>query len=637
MMKFEVLSMKAENFMGLKPIDLKFGHKNILNGVNGIGKTRIMNLFYWIVKNTMADGREADNIRPRDTEGNIIPKATITAEMQVKINDVEYLIKKTLREKYTREGEYTGTETKIEIDGFPYTLKKYNEWWEQKINKNTFDFCSNPAFFFSMTAAKKREVLTTMFKFDEQEFLTENPNFNKALDIMKGHSVEETLKTLSSNLKTKSKERDELPIRIAEIEGSLTSKAFNYDEEIEKLNVSLKEKEEKLREFEIQNKEIESAGNSYHKAVSALNEYTAKVEKGYREKVKSVDDSIFSLERRIKEIDSNIFSAENDIQSKEKFIKDTKIEKDNLVNIWQSTKKMTFDESATICAYCGQKLPEDKISSMSEEFEKNKKERIAEITAQGRNAKEQIEKAKGLLEHQKLRIEELQTERTSIEKQIEKNKKMLEEIMKPDLKNDVEYLKLVDEVNKLASRNEKYNSVISLINLINKEKSSTISQITELKTKKEFEENTIQEKTNRIEELRQLQLKHTKSISSIKSMIDLIEGYAKAKNEFLRNKINSNFEGISFRFERPLQNGTLEPCCVLEIGGIAYEQTLNTGHRKTAEIALVRAFQKANNINMPIWVDEYSVIDPERIPATEQQMFLLGRTDDKELVLKVED
>ena len=202
-MKFEIVSMKAENFMGLKPIDLKFGHKNTITGVNGAGKTRIMNLFYWLIKNTMADGRSPENIRTRDKDGNIIPRLVITGEIVVNIDGEEHTIKKTLKEKYTREGIYNGNEVKIEVDNFAYTLKKYEEWWAKYIDKDVFNYCSNPVYFFNKNAGEKRDLLTKMFGFDDDIFVAENPEYAKAGDIMKGHTVEETIKALKQKKKRK--------------------------------------------------------------------------------------------------------------------------------------------------------------------------------------------------------------------------------------------------------------------------------------------------------------------------------------------------------------------------------------------------------------------------------------------------
>ena len=64
-------------------------------------------------------------------------------------------------------------------------------------------------------------------------------------------------------------------------------------------------------------------------------------------------------------------------------------------------------------------------------------------------------------------------------------------------------------------------------------------------------------------------------------------------------------------------------------GGTDYNN-LNGGDRKLCEVDLCRGLQEMNGLNLPIWIDESVVVDPDRIPMDmEQQLILISRTDDK--------
>ena len=636
-MKFEIVSMKAENFMGLKPIDLKFGHKNTITGVNGAGKTRIMNLFYWLIKNTMADGRSPENIRTRDKDGNIIPRLVITGEIVVNIDGEEHTIKKTLKEKYTREGIYNGNEVKIEVDNFAYTLKKYEEWWAKYIDKDVFNYCSNPVYFFNKNAGEKRDLLTKMFGFDDDIFVAENPEYAKAGDIMKGHTVEETIKALKQKKKEKEKERDSIPARISETELML-SQVDNTD-----YTDRMAELQSQIKELDYKTVSSKNAIEELNNIASRLSELQIKKSNIFNdfnninaEKTKHMEVKRVEIDKEISLKATDLSYLEEEVRRIKNSILEANDKKVKYANEWKKTKNMVFDEKQTICQMCGQTLPN--VNEIKNQFVENKKTLLASIVKDGNAIVAHIKELEKTLEEKTDLIKKEKVELMALKDKLAEADSIIEKIKTtaPKIEEYEPYIKVEKEIETCKDELDSKTNITEQVEEAKDKKMELENQLFEIRLQTERSKSDKENFEKRISELKEEQLKATKSVSNINAMINLINDYSIKKNEALKNRINANFEGISFRFEKPLQNGEMEKCCILEIDGIAYEQTLNTGHRKTAEIALIRAFQKANDIIMPIFVDEYSVIDPWRIPNTEQQLILLGRGDSKEIEMVVE-
>ena len=122
--------------------------------------------------------------------------------------------------------------------------------------------------------------------------------------------------------------------------------------------------------------------------------------------------------------------------------------------------------------------------------------------------------------------------------------------------------------------------------------------------------------------------------ADIEKQINLVEKFGVEKNRKLSELVNTNFDIVKFRFSRPLINGGVEDCCQIEVDGVNYYQTLNVGDKKLAEIDLARGFQKVNELNLPIFLDEASEVDADRIPDMEQQLITMSRSDEHKLEVK---
>ena len=90
--------------------------------------------------------------------------------------------------------------------------------------------------------------------------------------------------------------------------------------------------------------------------------------------------------------------------------------------------------------------------------------------------------------------------------------------------------------------------------------------------------------------------------------------------------------GFKFNFlTYTLENNPVE-CCQIIRSGTEYSN-LNYSDRLLVETSMIRGFQKMNNLDLPIWIDNSESINDERLPELDTQMIVLKVTSDS---LKVE-
>ena len=106
------------------------------------------------------------------------------------------------------------------------------------------------------------------------------------------------------------------------------------------------------------------------------------------------------------------------------------------------------------------------------------------------------------------------------------------------------------------------------------------------------------------------------------------------KNEILSESVNQYLEFCKVRLFRPLINGDTEECCEFVYKGEPYNRNMNHGAKLLTEIDICRAFQRKNDVEMPIIIDDTESLDAWRIPEIDTQLIVIRRTDDKELIIK---
>jgi hypothetical protein len=83
----------------------------------------------------------------------------------------------------------------------------------------------------------------------------------------------------------------------------------------------------------------------------------------------------------------------------------------------------------------------------------------------------------------------------------------------------------------------------------------------------------------------------------------------------------------------PQINGELKDICQPVVEGESYDRNLNHGAKILAEIDICRAFQRANNVALPIITDDTESLDSWRVPKMENQIIMIRRDDNEKLTV----
>ena len=90
--------MKISNFKGITKKEIDFNGKNtLITGLNEVGKSTIVDAYYWLTIGQNALGNTKFEVRPRDINGNEIHDITTSVECVFSVEKNGQAIKFTLR------------------------------------------------------------------------------------------------------------------------------------------------------------------------------------------------------------------------------------------------------------------------------------------------------------------------------------------------------------------------------------------------------------------------------------------------------------------------------------------------------------------------------------------------------------
>jgi len=645
MKTLELKELDLENFMKFEKQHVDFTHKTDLRGRNRVGKSTIMNAFYWVFFNTTPDGRQADNVRPLKS-GKTVDFVDIIATFTVLMDGKQHVIKKTQKQKWVKhrggtDKKFEGNINEFEIDGFPYKPNAYEEFLSNFCPTDTFLFCSNPQKFLTLAPADQRNTLEELFGFDAEEFASEE--FNGVSDIMMGHTVEETLKKLKRNRLSLDKKLKEIPVRIDEVSKTSgeTTGIEEIDNAIEELQKSIDETDSKLSTTE---KSMEVVDRTRRELMS-LKTQKSGIEQDATDsllyKRRNLERELNRSKDTIKDAESQIKLNENIIVQKQNLHKKYKADFNSMQEEWKAEKAKSFEEPDKDfkCPLCGSQLPEEKqeekVAELKSNFEREQLRHTSDLESKGIDLKKSMKQITSDLDNLVEETKEHNLKIDTAKQKIEELEKRIAELKEePDLSHNQDYERICNELDAKNKALESETTPDDNRDELNKKKAELLDELSDWRAKKNKIKADETQRAARIAELETELTDVSQKEADIEKQINLVEKFGVEKNRKLSELVNTNFDIVKFRFSRPLINGGVEDCCQIEVDGVNYYQTLNVGDKKLAEIDIARGFQKVNELNLPIFLDEASEVDADRIPDMEQQLITMSRSDEHKLEVK---
>lgn len=630
-MKATIKSLTLQNFKGCKEKTYQFDGKNAtVSGANASGKTTILDAFWWCLFNKDSLGNEKFSIRPLDANGNVIHNVEIKVSVLMDLNGREMEFTKTQKEKWVKKRgtdvtELQGNENLYEIDGYPKSEKDYKLAISEIVSEEIFKMITSPTYFPSMKWKDQRDILMRFVSdVSDYDLASGKSDFAELLEeIQKAPSLDDIKAKYQKALNEWKKKQLEIPVRIDELEKSkvdidvaeLELQRNAISEKIISNNEKMEDVSKTSTEYQALSNEVMQLKFEESDLVRKLNEQNTSKRKELfdlidgKEVVLNVNKrDVMRLENEIKSLESNIQMAETKIQQ--------------LRDEYASVYGVKFDENSLVCSFCGQEYPTDKKEQIKTDFEKNKSDKLQEITDDGNETKVKIQSLKKDLEEKKSSLEKYKCQMETHISEIEVLKSKLERLpVNIDVSQSQEYKDLKDKIAEKEIALSKISNTDDIRRSIeddNRQLNQALLEV-ERQIAKSEQNNDIDE---RILQLQVEQREIAQKVADQEKMLYLLEEFIRYKMDMISESINSKFDGINFKLFEIQINGGLKETCEITVNGVPYG-SLNNGHRIVAGLQIIKALQGLYDVSMPVFIDNAESVNNFNLPIMDCQLILL--------------
>lgn len=661
MKKVTLKKLSVENYKKFEARELDFSGRTEVSGRNRQGKTSLMDAYFDVLTGKLADGTLPNNIR-RKVDGEEVDDPVVR-ELVIDVDGTEYVV-----QKKTKKGKSSNT-VEYYVNGIKRNKTEYMEILKRIADPDTIAMCSNARVFLNeiqKATAKARETLGGIAGFSESQFRAEHPEYEWIKNEgVEGDSIEEILKARRRDLRKAKSDVDDIVKQIRKEQ----SRQVECDETLLAQRDDLLDL---LKENEKQEKVLCDASREYDRISIELaglkrsrDALVEKAGKTAREKHDRITSLLYTLKSDKKNAENKLRLAEIDLEHANKGIERHKAAlaqakkkyTEALKEKWDDTelteiRGKEFDPESAVCPTCGQMLPEEQVEAAKrkfefnrqtriskkleekEQFEKNKRTKLEQITEDGNEASEGLKTANKAKEEAEAAIEAAKKEIASLALEIAETEKEAEKpIPEPDMSGDEEYKAVCDKISALE---ESLNSIGNGENdriLLSNNRHSLEAKLRDVEAKIKTQTARLEEKANNLEALQEEQKKLSQKQANIQQKVDQLTEYSIEKNKALAAVINPHFKHFQFQFLDYTQDGEPLETCRMICNGIDYANGLNHSDRILCDIDLVMGLQEMNDLRLPVWVDDTESINSDRIPELDTQMILL-KVSDGELKVK---
>lgn len=662
MKKVTLKKLSVENYKKFEAKEFDFTGRTEVSGRNRQGKTSLMDAYFDVLTGKLADGTLPNNIR-RKVDGEEVDDPVVR-ELVIDVDGTEYVV-----QKKTKKGKSSNT-VEYYVNGIKRNKTEYMEILKRIADPDTIAMCSNARVFLNeiqKATAKARETLGGIAGFSESQFRAEHPEYEWIKNEgVEGDSIEEILKARRRDLRKAKSDVDDIAKQIRKEQ----SRQVECDETLPAQRDDLLDL---LKENEKQEKVLCDASREYDRISIELaglkrsrDALVEKAGKTARENHDRITSLLYTLKSDKKNAESKLRLAEMDLEHANKGIERHKAAlaqakkkyTEALKEKWDGDTELTairgeeFDPALAICPTCGQTLPEEQVETAKrkfefnkqsriskklgekEQFEKNKRTKLEQITEDGNEASEGLKAANETKKEAEAAIEATKKEITSLALEIAETEKEVEKpIPEPDMSGNEEYKAVCDKISALE---ESLNGIGNGENdriLLSNNRHSLEAKLRDVEAKIKTQTARLEEKANNLETMQEEQKKLSQKQANIQQKVDQLTEYSIEKNKALAAVINPHFKHFQFQFLDYTQDGEPLETCRMICNGIDYANGLNHSDRILCDIDLVMGLQEMNDLRLPVWVDDTESINSDRIPELDTQMILL-KVSDGELSVK---
>lgn len=649
-MNIKLKTLTLTNFKGIRSQTLEFGDVTNIYGDNGVGKTTIFDSFFWLLFDKNSANESNFSIKTNDEDGNPIHNLTHNVTGSLEIDGSPMTLSKTITEKWVKKRgssteEFSGHETKYEINNVPLSMSEYKKRIQDLIDEKAFMLLTNPMQFSQALSWKERRemLMKILGELPDADVIASNPELNMLEKHLEHYTVDELQKMTKS---TKSKLNDDLkmiPERIKEVQLS----------KIDPIPVKDLEKEKKLHEARIYD-----------------------IEQGLKFRT-GLDEQKLTIKKRIYTLEGELFLAKRNAQEEQEralsglkkkstdawerlsnleeknidlgFERDKQIGKlkriqglleEKLAQYKEKHKTdLKISDDYTVCPTCKRPYDDDQVTetldNLKSDFNRRKSDLLTKIKVEGddlRKEEKAVSEKVEELHRQKREIVELIH---SADEAYSDTKEAYEKAAGFSRKQTDEEIKLIDEIE--LAKDELNNLTDDGSDLALKE------SLVELKEKitlidKELAKVGINDRADqRITQLEDELTDKSEEYGNAERLEYAIEQFIKAKVKLLESRINDHFTNVRFKmFETQINGGISETCEALvnTNGALVPFKDANHAGKVNAGLDIINTLTEYYEVTAPIWIDERGEVN--KIIDTKGQLINLYVSLDKNLRIEKE-
>ena len=642
-MRLELERMLIENFKGCSSMELDLSAHTRVFGMNGIGKTTIVDAFSWCLWNKdshgNAPGSDAFRDKPLDEDGKEVHNLDTTVELICKLDGQQFNIRRTQRENWVKkrgyaDAVYQGNASTYWINGVETKLADFKARISQIASEDLFRLIASLSAFNSLDWKKRREQLLTLSGGDVDGSLLEQAKYRLIADecAQRNIGVDDLRKVLADQRKRTNDDLKMLPVRIDEAKRTLPE----------------------FKPNELSDAEYVIADSQ--KDLAHIDEYIAEIKAksgatGSRMKVLSLEQELVSLKRRVgdelmsgkkvlqseadaastafRSVSGELALAKMELSKRSGDLNVAIAERDDLRREFTEVRNAAMPDVDTVCPCCGQSLPADAVERAKEKLVTDKRAKLNGIKEKGKEAAAKVEERNDAVAEMQHHVEELSAK---VDKAMEERDAAFEKLKnypsEPDYSTEpriAEVMEQLEEEKQAAATAP--DEKIQELEARKKELQAIIDSKRALFAKRDAGIET----QKRIAELEEKKKSAGAMVSEIERLLDLCDQFVKDRCGALESSINEKFPTVRWKlFDIQINGGIVDTCsCMIpcDSGLVAYESA-NTAAKVHADCEIIDVLSKHYDVSLPVFIDNAERCNT--LPKMDVQTIeLYVSTDDK--------
>lgn len=610
-MKIKLLSMHLKNFMCYEEQEFNFHDKTVISGANGKGKSSIASAYTWCFLDCDYEMRSNQVVR-REVNGSLVD-GDVEVTLVLDMDGREITVRKVQKRTYSKDGSSYKDDNKYFINDVPKTKTAFNEYLEVD---NAFKMSSNINAFLNQKPDEVRKFLfQTVKDIPDASVTNKYPDLAELGVLLEKYSVEELS---AMNKKKVADIKKELPIlegQIKEKEADIKAKSDMNVSDFEVQKNCLKQKIQENADKQLESEKLYKNYNELTDGVLELKMELSGLEKKanealVEERAKLLSASALKISDR-GELQIGINAIETQISAAVAAIDRLKGKLEGIRIEWKEENERKLDETSLVCPYCKQLYPEEKKVELFANFEKEKADLLASITADGNNTKDQLEKKTKDLEQLRLDLEERKAERDAVTleaKELEDKFSKLPE--KIDISDTAEYQEITKQIAEKEKLLKSMEDTSEYRKALKEEEQELREELSGCESKILMANTEAEEK--RLEGLKEKRTDMVQQQADAEKVLYLLTELEKAKNEEFSNQINQKFKLVQWQLFETAKNGNYKSTCIPMVDGKSILTTIsNKGNRILGRADICQSVQEIAGISVPIWVDDCESLDSE--------------------------